>query len=494
MTVTSQATAPTQPASPRARLDSGGSLLWRIAVPVAAGLALALLPAPEGLTTAAWRYFALFTAIVVALVLEPVPAAGVGFVGMALAAASRLAVPDTEGSLKLALSGFANGTVWLVFAAFMFALGYERTGLGKRIALLFVRRLGGHTLGLGYAVLFSDVLLAPFTPSNTARSAGTIFPVIRNIPPLFDSHPGPTARRIGAYVVWTEFAATAVTSSMFLTGLAPNLLAIGLVEKTIGYRFSASEWLLGFLPMGLLLIATLPWVIFKVYPPSVTRSAQVPQWAARELSTLGPVTRQELMMGGLALVAISLWVFGAAVMEAATAALLVIALMLVLRLVSWSDIVSNKDAWNVLVLLATLFGLADGLNKVGFVAWFARGSAALLVGHEPYVVMAGLVTLFFLVHYMFASITAHTTAVLPVVLAAGALVPGVPVKALALLLCYSLGMMGILTPYATGPAPVFYGSGYITRKEFWTLGLVFGLFFLLVLVGVGIPSVLYAQR
>jgi L-tartrate/succinate antiporter len=464
---------------------------WRALLPVAAGVGVALVPVPSGLAPQAWHYFALFVAVVVGLVLEPVPAAGVGFIGMALAAASRLAAPEPDASLKLALSGFANGTVWLVFAAFMFALGYERTGLGKRIALLLVRRLGGSTLGLGYAIMLSDLVLAPFTPSNTARSAGTIFPIIRNIPPLYDSQPGPTARRIGAYVIWTEFAATAVTSSMFLTGLAPNLLALGLVEKTIGYRFSMGEWVVGFLPIGLLLVAVLPWLIYKIYPPSVTGGVEVPQWAAAELAKMGGVSRNELAMASLALVAISLWIFGAAVMEAATAALIVISLMLLLRIVTWQEILANKDAWNVLVLLATLFGLAEGLNKVGFVAWFANGSAAALVGLPPTVVMAALVAVFFLVHYMFASITAHVTAMLPVVLAAGAAVPGVPVKPFALLLCYSLGVMGIITPYATGPAPVFYGSGYVSRKEFWTLGLIFGLLFLTALIGIGIPYLLY---
>jgi L-tartrate/succinate antiporter len=131
------------------------------------------------------------------------------------------------------------------------------------------------------------------------------------------------------------------------------------------------------------------------------------------------------------------------------------------------------------------------LSKVGFVAWFARGSAAALVGLPPTAVMAGLVAVFFLVHYMFASITAHVTALLPVVLAAGLAVPGMPVKPFALLLCYSLGVMGVLTPYATGPAPVFYASGYVSRREFWTLGLVLGLVFLAALLGIGIPYLLF---
>ena len=105
--------------------------------------------------------------------------------------------------------------------------------------------------------------------------------------------------------------------------------------------------------------------------------------------------------------------------------------------------------------------------------------------------MAILVAFFFLVHYLFASLTAHTTAVLPALLAAGAAVPGMPVGVFALLLAYSIGLMGVITPYATGPAPVYFGSGFIPRKDFWVLGFVFGLIFLGTLLGVGMPYLLW---
>ena len=86
-----------------------------------------------------------------------------------------------------ALSGFGNATVWLIFAAFIFSLGYAKTGFGKRIALLLIRAMGRRTLGLGYAIALADLALAPFMPSNTARSGGTIFPILRNIPELYGS-------------------------------------------------------------------------------------------------------------------------------------------------------------------------------------------------------------------------------------------------------------------------------------------------------------------
>jgi L-tartrate/succinate antiporter len=473
-------------------------------VSVAAAILVAIVPSPPGLPSYAFHYFGVFVAVILGLVLEPIPAAAVGLVGVTYIAVTglvfspaQLANPSfhlpTEG-LTWALSGFTNGTVWLIFGAFMFALGYERTGLGKRLALLLVRRMGRRTLGLGYAVTFADLLLAPFTPSNTARSGGTIFPLVKNIPPLYGSQPGPTARKIGSYLVWTAFAATCITSSMFLTALAPNLLAVELVRKIAHVDISWTEWFVGFLPVGALLLLTLPLVTYVIYPPEVKEGREVQAWAREELAKMGAMTVRECIMAALVIAALGLWIFGKSFVDPTTVALIVICAMVLAGVVTWDDIISNKQAWNVLVWFATLVTLADGLNKVGFVEWFAKGAAARLVGLGPFALMVLLTALFFLVHYLFASLTAHTTAVLPVVLAAGAAIPGMPVKAFALALCFSLGLMGVISPYAAGPGPVWYASGYVSRGDFWKLGLLYGLVFLAALLAIGVPYLLALAR
>ena len=113
--------------------------------------------------------------------LEPLPGGAIGLIGVTVVAVlapyvlfapAELAKPGFKASnaaLTWALSGFSNTTVWLIFGAFMFALGYEKTGLGRRISLLLVKKMGRRTLTLGYAVAVADTMLAPFTPSNTAR-------------------------------------------------------------------------------------------------------------------------------------------------------------------------------------------------------------------------------------------------------------------------------------------------------------------------------------
>ena len=259
----------TTPVPPTSASPVHSKNIWKLIWPLALGFLLLLIPAPPGLADPAWHYFALFAAVVAALITEPLPGAAIGFIGVS-AAAALLLVGKTPGEATTwALSGFSNDAVWLIFAANMFALGYEATGLGRRIALLLVKALGRRTLGLGYAIALSDLCLAPVMPSNTARSGGTVYPIVKNIPPLYGSFPHENPRKIGGYLLWTGFATTCVTSSMFLTALAPNLLAVEIARKVAHVDISWGMWALGFLPVGILLFAATPLLSYFLYAPQV---------------------------------------------------------------------------------------------------------------------------------------------------------------------------------------------------------------------------------
>jgi L-tartrate/succinate antiporter len=353
--------------------------------------------------------------------------------------------------------------------------------------------MGRRTLALGYAVAVADLVLAPFTPSNTARSAGTIYPVIANLPPLYGSAPhGPSARRVGGFLMWTAIAVTCVTSSMFLTALAPNLLALELARATVGVNVTWMEWFRAAAPLGVVLLGV-PLLAYALYPPEIKISEETPRWADAQLRAMGPVSRREVVMAALALVALVLWVFGGDRADPTSAALVVIGLMLVGRVVTWDDIVSNKGAWNTLAWFATLVTLASGLSLVGFVAWFADQVGVRMAGVTPTAAMVLLVVVFFVSHYLFASITAHVTALLPVILTVGSTVPGLPMRQFTMLLMLSLGIMGVLTPYATGPSPVYYGSGFIPPAHYWRLGAVFGAIFLIALLMIGMGGPLTSR-
>jgi len=370
----------------------------------------------------------------------------------------------------------------------MFALGYQKTGLGRRIALLLVRALGRRTLFVGYATAFADAVLAPFTPSNTARSAGIIFPIVSNLPALYGSQPNDaSARRFGGYIMWTTFAAGCITSSLFMTAAAPNFLAVEFISKIVHVDITYAQWMKGSLPFALPLLLALPLLTYVLYPPEVKRSAEVSPWAARELRGMGAVTRREIALAVLVVAAIIMWVMGGGYVDATLTALAAIALMLVCGVVTWDDMAKNHAAWTTLVLLATLVTLADGLARAGFIKWFAEFVSAHVGGYSPTLILVLLVAVYFFSHYMFASLTAHTTAMMPMMLAAGMGIQGLSAPTLAMALALTTGVMGVITPYATGPGLVYYNSGYLPPADFWRLGTIFGLIFLAALLLIGVP-------
>jgi L-tartrate/succinate antiporter len=472
---------------------------WQLFAPVVVAVVIALIPAPEGLAPYAWYYFAIFAGVITGLILEPLPGAAVGLIGVAVVmvlspyvffSPEQLAKPGFKPAaeaIKWGLSGFSNTTVWLIFAAFMFALGYDKSGLGKRIALILVKLMGKRTLTLGYAVTIADTIIAPFTPSNTARSGGTIYPVIRNLPGLYDSKPNdPSARRMGSYLMWTAISATCITSTLFLTGLAPNPLAVELVRKTSNVEITWMQWFTAMAPFGIIMLLLLPLIGYVLYPPEVKGGPEVPAWAAKELEKQGGMSRREILLAVLVLIALALWIGGGKFIDATTVAVGVVALLVIFGVVTWEDILANKQAWNVLVWFGTLVALAAGLAQVGFVKWLAQTIGAHMTGFSPLAAMVVLTLVFFFLHYMFASITAHVTALLPVMLAVGSAIPGVNMTNFAMLLCGTLGIMGILTPYATGPSPVYYGSGYLPSGDYWRLGAIFGVIYIVAYLVIGL--------
>lgn len=474
--------------------------IWKLLAPLAVMAVMLLIPVPDGMPPQAWHYFAVFVAMIVGMILEPIPATAISFIAVTICVigsdyllfdAKELADPAFDAgkqALRWGLAGFSSTTVWLVFGAFIFALGYEVTGLGRRIALFMVKFMGKRTLTLGYAIVIIDILLAPFTPSNTARTGGTVFPVIKNLPPLFQSFPNdPSSKRIGGYLMWMMVISTSLSSSMFITGAAPNVLGLEFVSKIAGIQISWMQWFLSFLPVGIILLIVAPWLSYVLYKPEITHSAEVSGWAKEALQEMGKLSRKEITLICLVLLSLGLWVFGGEFIDATAVGLLAVSLMLALHVVPWKEITKYSSAWNTLVNLATLVVMASGLTRSGFIDWFAKSMSTHLEGFSANTTVIVLVLVFYFAHYLFASLSAHTATMLPVILAVGKGIPGIPMEHLCILLVLSIGIMGCLTPYATGPGVIIYGCGYVKSKDYWRLGAIFGVIYITMLLCVGWP-------
>ena len=108
-----------------------------------------------------------------------------------------------------------------------------------------------------------------------------------------------------------------------------------------------------------------------------------------------------------------------------------------------------------------------------------RSSAAWLEARA-----SGLSLTYFYTHYFFASITAHTSAMYAPFLAV-ALGLGAPPLLAALVLGFFSSLFGGLTHYGTAPAPIFFGSGYVSLGTWWRVGAIVSLVEIAIWLGIG---------
>jgi divalent anion:Na+ symporter, DASS family len=444
------------------------------------GLVIWFMPPLGSLKPAAMHLTAIFIATILGLVLQPMPQGAVVILGVAVTAAT--------GTLSIAdsLAGFADATVWLIVAAFLFARGFIKTGLGRRIAFLLVKAFGKNTLGLAYAITLADTVIAPATPSNTARAGGILFPIVRSLASSMGSEPGPTANRIGAFLMFNEFQASVITSAIFLTGMAANSMIVKLAKETFKYNITWIGWLWAALVPGLISLLALPYLIYKLMDPEIKRSPEAPAMAQRELETMGPMASGERVMLGVFGGALVLWATGQWTNLNATAiALAAVAVLLVLNVIDWNDVLTERGGWDALIWFGGLVGLAAGLSKLGVISLLAATLKASLSGMGFALVGFVLVALAFnYSHYFIASATAHATALF-VPLALVAVSMGAPVPLVVMALAFLNNLNGAMTHYGIGSAPIYFGAGYIDQRTWWKNGLIVSVFNCVVWLGIG---------
>ncbi|MBA1393804.1 DASS family sodium-coupled anion symporter, partial [Lactobacillus sp. XV13L] len=284
------------------------------------------------------------------------------------------------------------GTVWMIAMAYFMSRGFINTGLGRRVALHFVRLFGKKTLGLAYSLIGVDLLTSPATPSNTARAGGIVYPIIQSLAETYGSKVGDgTERKIGSFLVFAEYHGDLITSGMFMTAMAPNLVAVALA-KSLHVNMSWMGWFMAALLPGLISLIVVPWLIYKMYPPEIKDTPNAKEWAETELAKLGKITFPEKIMATVFIMALILWMLSSFInLEASLVAFMAVSILLICGVLSVNDILHETGAWNTLVWFSILIFMANELNKLGFIPWLSKSISSSLHGVGWGLVLAILV-------------------------------------------------------------------------------------------------------
>ncbi len=465
--------------------ESNNNVLIRFAIPLIIGLTIWFMPPPLGVEVEAWHLLAIFVATIVGIIAKPLPMGAVAIIGILMCS---FALPGSnKEALGTALSGFSNLVIWLIVMAFFISRGFIKTGLGERIAYLFMSKLGKKTLGLSYGLIATDLVLSPAIPSNTARGGGIIYPILRSIAAAYGSEPDDgTAGKIGSFLVKASFQGLVITSAMFLTAMAANPLAATLAADNAGVEITWGGWALAALVPGVISLLLIPWLLYKMDPPEIKETPKAAEIAKKKLAEMGSMKSTEWIMLGVFVLLIVLWIFGKQLggIYSTTAAVIGLALLLITGVLNWSDILNERGAWDTLVWFAALVMMASQLNSLGLIPWFGDKMGTAVAGNGWVLAFLILSLAYFYSHYLFASNTAHVSAMYAAFLVV-AIAAGTPAMLAALVLAFFSNLFSSMTHYGTGPAPVFYGSGYVEMGDWWKSGFIVSVVNIVIWLGIG---------
>jgi DASS family divalent anion:Na+ symporter len=456
-------------------------VIRRLAV-LAIAVAIWLAPPPGELSTEAWHLFAIFAATILAVVVGAFPILTAAILGLAAAVLSGTI------SGEAGYAGFANPTIVLIVVAFLVARAVGKCGLGQRLGLHAMALFGGSTLGLAYSIFAVDALIAPAFPSNTARS-GVLFPLVLSVAQAAGASPErEDRRRLGRFLMFAGMASLALSSALWFTAMAGNPLGAEIARQH-GVEIGFGRWLLAASVPTLLAMVLLPLLLYRVVRPEVTRTPEAPAQARTALAGLGPVTREEKIVGITFLGMVVLWGVASTLgLDSTAIALLGLGIFLASGVLTLADIAREGDVLATFIWFSALFTMSDQLNRLGFMEFVGERMALRLGDLAPFAAGVTLVLAYTLLHYLFVSQTAHLLALFGVFLGVGVKL-GVPATPLAFQLLFATNYFSVITPHGSSANLLFAGSGFLTQGDLYRLGALTTAFCLLLYLLVGIPWV-----
>jgi DASS family divalent anion:Na+ symporter len=291
---------------------------------------------------------------------------------------------------------------------------------------------------------------------------------------------------MGGFLVLVAFHTTYVASAMFLTGMASNPLIAEFAFKIGHVDLTWLRWLEGSIVPGALSLLAVPYLLYKMCAPGEVNTEGARVHADSELALMGSLRSEEkrlifIMLGVMAGWISSPWHH----IPNAFVALAGVSAILISGVCSWTDLLSESKAWDALIWFAPMIMMANELNKRGVVGILSQSLFAYAKALPWLAAFAFLVIAYLYIHYGFASMTAHVTALYPGFLAA-AIAAGTPPMIAALALAYFSNLDAGITHYGTGSAPIYFGLGYVTQPTWWKIGFVISLVNLVVWLGIGL--------
>ena len=451
-----------------------------VLVALAAALAIALMPTPDGLTIAGQRILAILAFAVIVWLTEALDYAVSSVLIVALMALALGTAPAGTGTellgtgkaLGKALTGFSNSALALVAAALFLSVAMTATGLDRRIAYRTLNRVGTTARGVLLGGIAVTIILSLMVPSATARVA-CVVPIMSGIIAAF----GVDKRSLFAASLMIVVAqATSIWNMGIMTSAAQNMLTIGFLQKSLGETPSWSQWLIAGAPYAVVMSIVLFVLVRRLMPPEKESIEGGKEAVRKALLEMGPMTSAEWRVLITIALLIGFWVTEKQLHEIDTTTVTIVGLAFLflprVGVMTWPQ-VQKQVPWGTIVVFGVGISLGTALLDTKAAMWLADivVRALHLETLGTFGIFAGLSLFLVLIHVGFASATSLTSALIPIMIAVLQRLGGdINVMGMTMLLGFVVSF-GFILPINAPQNMVCLGTETFTSKQFTKIGL-----------------------
>ncbi|WP_306639794.1 SLC13 family permease [Sanyastnella coralliicola] len=438
----------------------------------------------QSLPTDAGKVLAVAAWMLVWWVTEAVPIAATALLPLVL-------YPLTN-TLKIEETAVNYGSkyVFLFMGGFLVALAMEKWQLHRRIALNIVSVMGDSAQRIVFGFMLATAFLSMWI-SNTATTL-MMLPIAMSVISLL-------REQINDEVMGKRFAMNLLLGVAYaancggiatLVGTPPNAAMAGIISDTYGVDIGFGHWMLVGLPFSLIMLISVYFLMIKVLLPlKVGRFNAGKSLVSNELTKLGRISRNEVMVLWVFVLTAALWIFRGLINDmqavirlndSSIAMISGIALFMIPsdkkggRILDWKD--TEKLPWGILLLFGGGLALANGFKKSGLVEVIAE----VFAGQEA-LGLLGLTLTLTLVALFLTEVMSNLALVVVFVPVVGAIAEGMGLDPLQFAVPVTLAAScAFMLPMATPPNAIVFASGEISIPGMARVGVVLNLVAVLV--------------
>jgi solute carrier family 13 (sodium-dependent dicarboxylate transporter), member 2/3/5 len=232
---------------------------------------LLVCPAPTGLPVSAWRLLAVTVGMAILWFTQALPIAATSLIP--LCAYPLLGIQKADDVSK----SYIDSNIWLALGGFVIALGIERCGLHRRMALHVLCGLGTSPRRLVLGFMLATAFLSMWI-SNTAATL-MMMPIglalLRTLEEIASgerstvtSTPVPWLPVLGTALVLGIAYAASIGGTLTPVGTPTNVIFLGMWRRQFpgAPEVPSGQWIMSFLPFGILMILA-SWIVLTWYLP-----------------------------------------------------------------------------------------------------------------------------------------------------------------------------------------------------------------------------------